>query len=210
MLIYLITFNNRIPVTMARTCWAPGILFACGIRLQTPDLADISPATPYVFVSNHQSYLDIPILFRTLPHNLYFVAKKELKRIPFLGWYMAATGMIFIDRSDSRKSASSLKDAAALIKNGKSVLMFPEGTRVNSTTLGTFKRGPFILAHQAQTEVTPVGIDYSGKPYCFKRFGTTKVFVKAGPPVLITEKPDGSTVKTMRQHIAVLSGKLAS
>lgn len=138
--------------------WAPGILWICGIRLKVSGGNQLSETSSYVFVANHQSYLDIPVLFRAIPVNLYFVAKKELKKIPFLGWYMMATGMIFIDRTNRSKSIESLKKAARLISKGKSVIMFPEGTRSKDGFLADFKKGPFMLASQADVDIIPVGI----------------------------------------------------
>lgn len=143
---------------MARNQWAPGVLWIYGIKLEVSGKEYLDNKSSYVFVSNHQSFLDIPILFFAIPVNLYFVAKKELKFIPFLGWYMIATGMIFIDRTNRLKSLESLNKAARLISNGKSVLMFPEGTRNSNSSLQHFKKGPFVLARAADVAVVPVGI----------------------------------------------------
>ena len=141
--VILITFNQRIPVKMARTMFAPGILWACGIKLQIMGLENLKEDESYVFIANHQSYLDIPVLFRAITHGLHFVAKKEIKLVPFIGWYMMATGMIFIDRSNRVKAVASLDKAGKLIKNGKDVLLFPEGTRSKTGQIGEFKKGPF-------------------------------------------------------------------
>ncbi len=178
LVIMVITFNRRIPVMMARTCWAPGILWACGVTLDIQGKENIVPSDPYVFVSNHLSYLDIAVLFRAVPVNLYFVAKRELKKVPFLGWYMMGTGMIFVDRSNREKAIASLKKAGQLIRGGKNVLMFPEGTRSKTGEVGTFKKGPFLLASQAGVEVVPVAIDGSDRVWKAGRFAIHPQLVK--------------------------------
>ncbi len=156
--VILVTFNQKIPVRMARTLFAPGILWACGVTLKVRGIEHLMKDESYVFVANHQSYLDIPALFRAVPHNLHFVAKKEIKWVPFIGWYMMATGMIFIDRSNRMKAIASLDKAGQLIKNGKDVLLFPEGTRSKTGEVGEFKKGPFLLASKADIRIVPIHI----------------------------------------------------
>ncbi len=143
---------------MARTMFAPGILWGCGVRLEVHGKENLEAGVPYVFASNHLSYLDIPVLFRAIPHNLHFVAKKQIKSVPFIGWYMMATGMIFVDRSDRSKAKASMQKAAQLISKGKDVLMFPEGTRSRNGAVNNFKKGAFILAQNAKVAAVPVAL----------------------------------------------------
>ncbi len=147
---------------MARTMWAPGILWGCGIKLNIKN-AGFDQGTPHVFVSNHLSYLDIPVLFRAIPSNLYFIAKKEIKWLPFVGQYMMATGMLFVNRDNKHKAIISLKKAAQLVSKGKSVLMFPEGTRSKDGKINTFKKGPFHLAKDAGVSIVPIAITGTDK-----------------------------------------------
>ena len=160
---------------------------------------------PYVFVCNHQSYLDIPILFRAIPTNLYFVAKKELRIIPFLGWYMMATGMIFIDRSNRKKSMESLKRSARLINQGKSVLMFPEGTRTFEHQIAPFKKGPFILSKEANVPILPIGIRQTGKTFTWGKWSSTQMVVSVADPITC----DGSAevVEQVREKVGQLAHK---
>ena len=76
---------------------------------------------------------------------IHFIAKKELKKIPFIGWYVTAAGMIFIDRTNREKAMRSMKKAGTLIRNGRNVITFPEGTRSSNGKLNLFKRGSFII-----------------------------------------------------------------
>ncbi|MBL4651725.1 MAG: 1-acyl-sn-glycerol-3-phosphate acyltransferase [Flavobacteriales bacterium] len=154
----LLTFNSKIALWMAKNIWVHGALFIPGVRLSTNKNSSIDYSKPYVFVANHQSYIDIPVAIRAVDCSLFFIAKKELKWLPFLGWYIMATGMILIDRSNRRKAFESLKSAADMIKNGKSILAFPEGTRSKNGELNTFKKGPFMLAIQAGVPIVPIAI----------------------------------------------------
>jgi len=160
----VILFNRKIPVKMARTLWAPGILKLAGVKTITVDgIENIDLSKTYVVASNHQSYLDIPLLFNILPINLYFVGKKQLKHVPFLGWYMMATGMLFIDSSNRQRAMQSLKLAGERIKKGKSIFIFPEGTRSKDGNIGDFKKGAFILAEKSKVDILPIRINGTGK-----------------------------------------------
>lgn len=121
------------------------------------------PAGPAIFMSNHQSNFDILALLSSMPCQLHWIAKKELFDIPVFGPSMRRGGYIPLDRGDGRKALRSVDEAAATIRNGKSVVMFPEGTRSRDGNLLPFKRGGFILARKAGVPVIPVTINGSGK-----------------------------------------------
>lgn len=148
---------------MARKIWAPGMLFFYGAKVETVGLENIDRSKPYIYIANHQSFVDIPVLFAALDVNIYFIAKEELKKMPFIGWYMTAVGMIFIDRSDRRKSLLSLKKAASIIDGGKNVIMFPEGTRTKDGKIGSFKKGTFVLASMANVDLLPIKLENTAK-----------------------------------------------
>jgi 1-acyl-sn-glycerol-3-phosphate acyltransferase len=159
----LVTFNRALPLAMARRFWAPGLLTFAFAKLQRAPLPDFDFAQPHVFVMNHQSMLDIPCAFAGIPANVRFVAKHVLKYVPFLGWYMWATGMIFVNRSDRTQSVKSIAEAGARIRGGVNILAFPEGTRSKSGDVLPFKKGAFILAIEAGVPVVPVAISNSGR-----------------------------------------------
>ncbi len=210
LIVLLGTWNPKHSVTMARTMWSPMILWICGVRLQVSGLEHVDANKPYVLVCNHQSYLDIPVLFRSIIVNLYFVAKKELKKVPFLGWYMMATGMIFIDRTNRNKAIDSLKRAAALIRNGKSVIMFPEGTRSKDGYLAVFKKGPFMLARQADVSVLPVGISETGGHFRITSFKTITIEVNVGAPINANSLEIAQLIQESHDQVAVLSHRIKS
>lgn len=164
LVLMLVLLNRNIPVQMARTFWSTGILKLAGVKsISTKGLENIDPTKTYVVTSNHLSYLDIPLLFKTLPFNLYFVAKKQLKSVPFLGWYMMLTGMFFIDNKNKSKTRESLNSIGKRIKEGKSILIFPEGTRSKTGNLGDFKKGAFILAEKSEVDILPIKITGTGE-----------------------------------------------
>lgn len=155
----VVTRNKKLPLNMARTFWSPVIIGATGAKVTVSGKDNVNPEKAYLVVSNHQSYLDIALLFRHLPVNLHFLGKEELRKMPFIGWFMRSMGMVFVDRSDRRKSLISLKKAGELITNGKSVMIFPEGTRSKTGKINRFKKGGFFIAQLSNAEILPVKIE---------------------------------------------------
>jgi 1-acyl-sn-glycerol-3-phosphate acyltransferase len=121
-----------------------------------------------------------------VPFNIHFAAKKELKKMPFVGWYMMLTKMIFIDRSNRNKAYESLKKAGELIRKGKSVITFPEGTRAGGESITLFKQGSFQLALEAQVPIIPVRIKGAEKvwPAQSMKFIPGEVKIIYGEPIL--------------------------
>jgi 1-acyl-sn-glycerol-3-phosphate acyltransferase len=201
-LVRICTFSTHLGVAMARTVWAPVILWLAGIRLTIKGLENIpSRKQSYIVVSNHQSVIDIPILFYVLPFNVYFVAKKEIAKVPFIGWYMYMMGMIFIDRSSREKALNSMINAGTLIREGKSVMTFPEGTRSLDEKIGVFKAGTFVMAEKAGVDILPVKISGAGKIWPSGGF-TIKagdVTVSIGKPVSTTDLNDKTRAAFIEQ-----------
>lgn len=154
----LVTGGPKLSLTIARKLWLPVALGAVGARLEV----DISPrddfSQPALFVANHRSFYDIPALVGSVPTNLHFLAKKEVRKIPFLGLYAAAMGMVFIDRSDSEASRTSVDLMSDLLEDGASMASYPEGTRSRTGELLPFKTGSFVAAIKAGVPVVPVSI----------------------------------------------------
>lgn len=141
------------------TVWARSILFFAGIRVRCTQHAALDPDQPVVFVANHQNSLDILTAAGYIPHAFGFTAKEPLRRMPFIGWVLANTSSVFVDRSTPRKAIQSMREAGAQIREGDAVLMFCEGQRTYSTELGPFLRGAFMLAVEAGVPIVPVVID---------------------------------------------------
>lgn len=142
--------------------WARLALALNFVRVTVAGVEHI-PDGPVIFMSNHQSNFDILALLAAMPRQLHWIAKKELFEIPVFGPSMRRGGYIPLDRGDGRKALQSMDEAAATIHQGKSVVLFPEGTRTQDGNLLPFKRGGFILARKAAVPVIPVTINGSGK-----------------------------------------------
>ncbi|KAK3012135.1 hypothetical protein RJ639_011759 [Escallonia herrerae] len=120
------------------------------------------PNTPAVYVSNHQSFLDIYALL-TLGRSFKFISKTAIFLIPVIGWAMYLMGLIPLKRMDSRSHMASLKRCMDLVKKGGSVFFFPEGTRSKDGKLGDFKKGAFSIAAKARVPVVPITLIGTGK-----------------------------------------------
>lgn len=138
--------------------WARLMLAATGAKVRYEGLANASTRLPCVYISNHQSLVDVWALLPALPNSVRFVAKRSLFRIPFLGWSLWAGGFIPIDRGHRAKAIRSLEVAADRIRSGCPVLLFAEGTRSLDGKLAPFKRGAFHLAVRAGVPVVPVAV----------------------------------------------------
>ena len=136
--------------------WGRCILWISGVRVSISGLEQLASDAPYIYMANHQSQYDIPVLLSTLPSQWRFVVKAELFKIPIFGRGMRGAGYISIDRSDRRSAFLSLARAAQSIRNGSSVVIFPEGTRSQDGDLLPFKKGGFVLAVDSGVPVVPV------------------------------------------------------
>jgi 1-acyl-sn-glycerol-3-phosphate acyltransferase len=140
----------------ART-WSRWILATTGVRVRVEGLDRITPGTTYVFVSNHQSIYDIPVIFASLPYQLRIIAKESLARFPVLGWHLKRGGHLFVDRQHPDR-AGILKRWRALVSEGLSLIIFAEGTRSWDGHVARFKAGSFLLAIQAGLPIVPLSI----------------------------------------------------
>jgi len=162
--------------------WTWAILRLGGVSLRVIGLDRINPRQPYVFMVNHQSNIDIPVLIQSLTaHQLRWIAKKELLWIPFFGWALWASKHILVDRADPRSAAKSFKTAGERIRVGLSVVVFPEGTRSRNGSLLEFKKGGLLLALKTGTPIVPVTINGSRRvlpPGAWRlRAGTIEVII---------------------------------
>jgi 1-acyl-sn-glycerol-3-phosphate acyltransferase len=150
-------------VYMISRLWSRMILAASGVTVKVHGLNHLEAGRQYVFMVNHQSNLDIPVLVRSLTaFQLRWLAKKELLRVPFLGWAIWAAKHVIVDRSDRAAALESLNKAKQLMNGGISLVIFPEGTRSTGEHLLPFKRGGFLLAVKMRTPVVPITINGSG------------------------------------------------
>jgi len=153
--------NGKAPHLVARA-WARSILFVSGIRVHVNGLENLNVGGSCILMPNHQSNFDIPVLLGCLPVQFRWLAKAELFKIPIFGRGMRGCGYISIDRSNRKSAFQSLAEAATKIRNGVSVLIFPEGTRSRDGKILPFKKGGFVLSVDAGVPIVPIVIYNTG------------------------------------------------
>ncbi len=181
-------FYNKGKIIHKLSClWAVLHLKLCGIKVLSKGRENLLKP-PYIIMCNHQSALDIFVLYMALPFLFKWVAKRQLFSIPFVGWIMKRAGYISIDRESPRDGLKAINDAAQKIRDGMSVIVFPEGTRSKDGKLLPFKKGVFSLAVRAGVPVIPIGINGTSR---LQPKGSLMpeekgaVYVNIGEPILV-------------------------
>ena len=135
--------------------WARLILWTTGVRIEVKGALPPTGVS-YVFASNHQSFYDIPVIFWTLPHQLRIIAKSSLGTFPFLGWHLHLAGHLLVDRDHPGNSV--FKKMQRMVRQGASLIIFPEGTRSRDGRVARFKGGVFLLAIESGLPVVPISL----------------------------------------------------
>ncbi len=138
--------------------WAERVARGIGMEVEVVGGDAVDPVAPHVFMCNHQSHMDIVALFLGLPVSPGFLAKRELRDVPLFGRAMDVGGHVFVDRQNREDALRAIEQAAVQVAAGKSLVVFPEGTRSAAGTVKHFKKGGFHLAKQARVPIVPVGI----------------------------------------------------
>jgi len=179
--------------------WGKSLVWAAGVRIEA-DLSALDPKAAYIFMANHQSHLDIPILFAALSgYNFRFLAKESLFAIPVFGPALRRMGHVSIDRGNRRKAMEAIQEAVDLVAGGVGLLVFPEGTRsLDFTQIQDFKTGGMIVALKCQAMVAPIIISGSGNILAKhgRRINPGVVRIRALPPF------DAAAAYTLKQREA--------
>jgi 1-acyl-sn-glycerol-3-phosphate acyltransferase len=157
---YFFDRKGRVVHRYARL-WGKTALLANRVKVKIEGMEHLNGKGPYIFMSNHQGSYDIFALLGHLPYQFKWLAKKELFSIPFFGWTMAAAGYIRIDREGTRETVEAMNDAAQKIRDGMSVVIFPEGSRSPDGSIQPFKKGGFTLAIKSGVPIVPIAISGS-------------------------------------------------
>lgn len=152
-------FDNRFWGYWPGMIWGRLFYIIFLIPLKIDGKENIQKGQSYVIAPNHQSYWDAFLIYGYIGIKFKWMMKKELGRIPFVGWACYMAGCIFIDRSSRESGINSIRKAESKLKDGMSVVIFPEGTRSYDGQMGKFKRGAFLISEELQLPILPVTID---------------------------------------------------
>lgn len=193
--------------------WAPLTMWLLGIKVKVVGLENIDPEKHGIFVANHGSFLDIPVCVMSIPLNMNFIAKQELKHVPVVGWYISATNQIFVDRKNKSRAMKSMQEAARRINNGKNVLSYAEGSRSKDGKIHLFRRGAFIIAKEGNVRITPVAVHgaYECLPpgsFFVKRGTITLVIGEAFLPSDFPDKTIEELAEIARQKVIALKNSV--
>jgi len=150
--------NQRIGSYIGGVIWSRVNAFLTPMLVKVSGKENINPTQSYVVVSNHQSTYDIFLIYGWLGIDIKWMMKKEIRRIPGVGFGSEKVGHIFIDRTNSKKALESINEAKRKLVNGTSVVIFPEGTRSQTGELGQFKRGAFKIAYDLNLPILPITV----------------------------------------------------
>lgn len=148
--------------------WSKTIMKLTGSNIKVVGLERI-PAGPVVFISNHEGNFDIPTLLGFIDKPFGFISKIEVKKVPIISSWMEVINCVFLDRKDRRQAIRSIREGTEILRQGHSIVIFPEGTRSKGGEMKEFKSGSFRLAKDAEVPIVPI---------CIK--GTSNVFEKNG------------------------------
>ena len=185
-----INMDARNKSSLAIVKWGLKVIgFISGVKLEVNGLDNIPDGQAVLFVGNHISFFDIIVTYPLMKRPTGYIAKKEIKKVPFLSWWMYFVNCIFLDRKDPRQGLKSVLEASEQIKNGTSIFLFPEGTRSKDGKLAEFKDGGFKIATKAKAPIIPIGIQGTSDilENHFPIIKSGKVIVNFGKPVYTSE-----------------------
>jgi 1-acyl-sn-glycerol-3-phosphate acyltransferase len=185
LVISLFETSGRRQIAVARV-WASFLLWGSGVKVKVEGLEKIAPGGSYVFVSNHLSYMDTPVVLANIPVQFRFLAKSGLFRIPLLGTHLTRAGHIPVPRDDARAAVKTMTSAAQAIRErGISLLIFPEGGRSQDGELAAFKEGAAYIAIRAGVSLVPIALQGTREvlPFGSGHFRSGPVIMRIGEPV---------------------------
>lgn len=175
--------STRVAVRAARF-WSRSLVWLAGGKVLVKGMENLPKDEPVVFIGNHQGNFDIPLLLGFVGKPLGFIAKIEMLKMPIVSLWMKYLHCVFMDRNDIRQSISAINEGAENIRNGFSVVIFPEGTRSKGNVTGEFKAGSFKLATKAEAAIVPITMKNT-----YQLFEANKNRMKPAAVEIIISKP---------------------
>ena len=197
--------NGKAPRAV-QVFWSRSVLWFLLIPIKVTGQENVDPKQSYVFVANHQSFLDVFAVYGWLPNNFKWLMKKEIRKVPFVGTACAVAGHIFVDRSNPRAALQSMDHIKKELVDGISTVIFPEGTRTKTGEMGRFKQGAFKIAMDMGLPVVPLSLGGffkampSGQAFANPR---ARVSLHIGKPIDISQFNDiNEAMEYLRKQIA--------
>ncbi len=197
--------NGKAPRTV-QVLWSRSVLWFLLVPIKVTGQENVDPKQSYVFVANHQSFLDVFAVYGWLPNNFKWLMKKEIRKVPFVGTACAVAGHIFVDRSNPRAALQSMDHIKKELVDGISTVIFPEGTRTKTGEMGRFKQGAFKIAMDMGLPVVPLSLGGffkampSGQAFANPR---ARVSLHIGKPIDISQFNDiNEAMEYLRNEIA--------
>lgn len=197
--------NGKAPRAV-QVFWSRSVLWFLLIPIKVTGQDNVDPKQSYVFVANHQSFLDVFAVYGWLPNNFKWLMKKEIRKVPFVGTACAVAGHIFVDRSNPRAALQSMDHIKKELVDGISTVIFPEGTRTKTGEMGRFKQGAFKIAMDMGLPVVPLSLGGffkampSGQVFANPR---ARVSLHIGKPIDISQFNDiNEAMAAVREKVA--------
>ena len=197
--------NGKAPRAV-QVFWSRSVLWLLLIPIKVTGKENVDPNQSYVFVANHQSFLDVFAVYGWLPNNFKWLMKQEIRKVPFVGTACAVAGHIFVDRSNPRAALQSMDHIKKELVDGISTVIFPEGTRTKTGEMGRFKQGAFKIAMDMGLHVVPLSLGGffkampSGQAFANPR---ARVSLHIGKPIDISQFNDiNEAMDAVRQKVA--------
>lgn len=197
--------NGKAPRAV-QVFWSRSVLWFLLIPIKVTGQENVDPKQSYVFVANHQSFLDVFAVYGWLPNNFKWLMKKEIRKVPFVGTACAVAGHIFVDRSNPRAALQSMDHIKKELVDGISTVIFPEGTRTKTGEMGRFKQGAFKIAMDMGLPVVPLSLGGffkampSGQTFANPR---SRVSLHIGKPIDISQFNDiNEAMAAVREKVA--------
>ena len=189
--------KERKLIAESTAIWVNNLIDLFDMTVHIEGKENVPPEGPCVFISNHQGYGDIIVLFKALEgRQIGFIAKESLEKVPYFGKWIKAIRGVFIKRGDTREALKSIQAGVKTIKDGFSLVIFPEGTRSRRPEMGEFKPGSFKLATKAKVPIVPIAIN--GTRHLFEDRG----IITKGAVVDVKIHPAIDTAALDRHQIA--------
>lgn len=194
-------------ITEVSEGWARKLMEKSGSTVEVIGAENVPKNENLTIIANHQGYFDIPIILGYVDTPKAFISKTEMENIPMLSNWMRHMGCIFLDRTSAKTSLKGILDGVKLLKNRKSIVIFPEGTRSETGELGEFKEGAFKLATKSKTRVLPITLINSDKlmKKGSLKINITNIKIIIDKPIEMTEEYEKNTVKLAENVKEVIS-----